>query len=91
MILLDDLPSLYNIFSMHLMDMLHIRLDSSHLEPHFSMCNIARFYLFHFKNKHTTDATFCIFEKKNHDFPQYHKYGKIHRKSSILPIFVIKT
>ena len=64
MTLLDDLPSLYNIFSMLLMHMLHIHLDSSHLEPHFSICNIARFYLFHFMNKHTTDATFCIFEKK---------------------------
>ena len=64
MTLLDDLPSLYNLFPMPLMDMLHIYLDSSHLELHFSICNNARSYLFHFINKHTTDATFCIFEKK---------------------------
>ena len=64
MTLLDDLPSVYNIFSKPLMDMLHIYLDSSHLELHFSICNIARFYLFHFINRHTTDATFCMFEKK---------------------------
>ena len=51
---------------MLLMDMLHIyiHLDSSHLDLYFSICNIARFYLFHFINKHTTDASFCIFEKQ---------------------------
>ena len=47
---------------MLLMDMLHTHLDSSHQELHFSICKIARFYLFHFINEQV--VLFVFLKKK---------------------------